>query len=307
MNKLYLSCYGDNLRIVSGQKRKNDGLYKIRGIEELSFPGLISNTSIKKEFIIECADKLKLQLKAKKIITKNISVVIGGKGIIVRPIKVPKLSLSDLNRMLKMESGEYLMVSADEYAFQHKIISEYRENGQAFYEILLAALPHENIERIASLIECAGLQISCIDILPNSLLRLVNDLKLNDVMILNSGREGTSLGIYKDFSLFIYTDIPFKLTGDENNYLSLTDELRGYLDFYSSRNFGKTLELIIVTGEIAGMEDTLKLIEKNLNVPVNCGFKTKLTIECDTKNIDCSQGYYLYPDILGLMIRPEGE
>lgn len=304
MNKLYLSCYGDNLRIVSGQKCKEKWQYKISGILEFSFNGLISNASIKKEFIIECAKKIKLQLKSKKIIAGNVSVVMSSKGIIVRPIKVPKLSMSDLDKMLKMESGEYLMVSADEYAFQYKIISEYSENGQAFYEILLAAVPHENIERIASLIECAGLHISCIDILPNSLLRLVSDLKLNNVMILNIGREGTSLGIYKDLSLFIYTDIPFKLTGgNENNYLSLIDELRGYLDFYSSRNFGKNVELIIVTGEIAGNEVVLELIEKNLKIPVNCGFKTMMTIVDNIKNKDSSSSYYLYPDILGLMIR----
>lgn len=304
MKKLYISCYGENLHIVDGSPAGKNLSFKAKGYGRMTLPGLFTETARKPELVKKFGKEFKQFLKSKKLRSKNASIALGQRGIIVRSIKVPKMTPGDLDKMLKMEAGDYLTVSIEDYAFQYKLLAETEENGQKYYDVLLVAVLHSQIEQLVEITESAGLKLDYIDVLPNILFRLFKQTGYKNAMLVQSGTDGTSMAIFKDHNLFIYTDIPFKYDNQGgNDYSTLFNELRGYLDFFASRNFGNSIDNILILGELAGVDGLAEKLKDYFDVPVACGFKPFSSAKIKGRGKSIRDSSYLFAENFGLMLR----
>ena len=88
-------------------------------------------------------------------------------GIIARAVRVPKMSLADLETHMELEANEYIPVSFDEYCFDYRLMSEITDDELDYYNILAAATLKTQVEECVSIIETAGLRPLAVDIFPN--------------------------------------------------------------------------------------------------------------------------------------------
>ncbi|MEG6616268.1 hypothetical protein V6C27_07500 [Peptococcaceae bacterium 1198_IL3148] len=139
------------------------------------------------------------------------------------------------------------------------------------------------------------------DKLSDSFLTYGIDVKGN----LYVGTAGTHAVILKGRTMFMYADIPFNFVLTAENDLSiLANEMRGYMDYFSSRNFGKVLDGITVLGELATKPDVGEVLAQYLSLPVTVGLSQVGPINFKGEaSAEFKPWASVYAGILGLMMR----
>ncbi len=90
-----------------------------------------------------------------------------------------------------------------------------------------------------------------IDTLSTAYLRMFKNLDYNDIMVTNISDNSTIINIYKKDTLFISDNIPIKITAKDMDMqlLNVVEESKGLMNYYSSRNFGKVTDTILILGK----------------------------------------------------------
>lgn len=241
-------------------------------------------------------------LKQQGIKTKKAVLSLGRAGIIARTVKVPKMSLTDLITHMELEMNDYIPVSPEEYSFDFKVMNVFTEDERDYFNILAAAVLNKHVEECVGIIEMAGLKPLAVDIFPNVIWRLLTD-KYQDIAIVDSGRDGTRLMLCRGENLVLYTDIPYQFLNQDDDFSQLTMEIGGYLDFFASRHFGKTVDRIHLIGELAGNSKVPLVLEGMLNIPVNPGLENVNGLELRGDVGKFKQIASVYAGNIGLMLR----
>lgn len=299
--KLYLDMRGRVVRVVEGSTSKS-GAITINKFGTMLFEG-VDTFPPEPNFLSDNADILKSFLKEQGIKTKKAVLCLGRPGIVARVVKVPKMSLTDLKTHMELEIKDYLPVSSEDYFFDFKIMSAFTEDERDYFNLLAAAVLKKHIEEYVSIIEMAGLKPLAVDIFPSVIWRLLAD-KYHDTAVVDSGRDGTRLMLCRGEDLVLYTDIPyqFEKQGDDD-FSHLTREIGGYLDFFASRHFGKTVDRIYITGELAVHSNVLLILEGILNIPVSPGLQDVGKMELKGNVDGFKRVASVYAGNVGLMLR----
>ena len=300
-NKLYLDMRGSVVRIVEGHVYKS-GAISINKFGTVLFEGLGFSPPAP-DFISNSAGILNHFLKENGIKTKKAVLCLGRPGIIARAVKVPKMSFVDLKTHMELEMNEYIPVNSEEYSFDFKIMSVFTEDERDYFNILAAAVLKRHIEECVRIIELAGLKPLAVDIFPNVIWNLLTD-KYHDAAIIDSGRDGTRLMLCRGEEIVLYTDIPYRFDNQsDNDFSQLTREIGGYLDFFASRHFGKPVDKIYVTGELAAHANVPFVLERMFNIPVGPGLKDAAMPEIKGAAAEFGEIASIYAGNVGLMLR----
>lgn len=301
LNKLYLDMRGRVVRVVEGCTSKS-GAITVKKFGTL----LLENIDVfppDPNFIPNNAGILKEFLKKQGIKTKKAVLCLGRSGIIARSVKVPKMSLADLKTHMNLEISDYLPVSSDDYSFDFKVMDTFTDDDRDYFNLLVAAAMKKHIEEFVGILEIAGLTLLAVDIFPNVMWRLLAD-KHYDTAVVDSGRDGTRLMLCQGENLVLYTDIPYQFEnqGDED-FSQLTREIGGYLEFFASRHFGKTVDRIYITGELAAHSNVSSILEGVLNIPVILGLQEGGMLELKGNEGGFNSVASVYAGNVGLMLR----
>lgn len=301
---LFIDFRGESAHIVQGRPVDDNLTFAVDGFGSIVMPGhmgfrcdggvLEENAAVLKEFL------QRNSMKAVKVVAG-----LGQSGVITRVVRVPKMSSKDLEGMMNLNINDHLPVSPEEYSFDYKVLDEVEEEGGLpSLEIMVAAVNRGQADQCASLLEEAGLRPMVFDILPSMLHRLVAHMPFRDNLVVDSGAGGTRLAIFKGKTLFMYADVPF-VPGPpgEGDFSVLAGELRGYLDYFSSRNFGKTVDGITILGELAGQEDPAVLLGRHISLPVTVGFSGAGYLKFRGRASGFEARAAVYSGNLGLMMR----
>ncbi|WP_066638191.1 type IV pilus biogenesis protein PilM [Desulfolucanica intricata] len=301
-SSLFIDIRGELIRVVQGRPMDNNLNFVVDGFGSLFLPGHLQQEG--GEQLAANADRLKQFLKEKNMKATKVVAGLGQNGVITRNVRVPKMSLKDLDSMMKLNINDYLPVSTGEYSFDYKVLHEVEEDGLEKLELLVAAVNRKQVEQCALLLEKAGLKPVVFDILPNMLHRLFEHLVYRDTLVVDSGAEGTHIAIFKGKDLFIYVDIPFVFNAEgDNDFSVLVREMSGYLDYFSSRNFGKTVDGITVVGEMAACPGLAEILGQVIVIPVTVGLSLAGPLGFKGKAADFSKQAAVYAGNLGLMMR----
>lgn len=236
-------------------------------------------------------------LEENSIKNKKAKLILSIDGIITRLIEVPYMKKSDLDNYIKNNIKEYFTVSIEDYYFDYRI-TDIEEDERKKFNLLLAAVPRSRVDDMAGLLKAIGIEIKKIDIYPNCISRLYNGLKNIDTAIFDTDSDKSKLTILTKNRIFLYSNINTEIDNDED-FQEIFDNLGYFLNFYSSRNFGKRLDSIYLLGRFGKNEKLRYSLATQFDMEVYEGFKeTKLKVEVPEGMIESQ-----FADVLGLLSR----
>ena len=143
---------------------------------------------------------------------KNVSFVLRGSDIITRYIEVPILKNDALIEAVNFEFKQFIP-DIDDYYMNYEIVEKINTKEKKAYKILLVAATKEKINPIIEIAEEIGKELEVIDILSNSLARV---LKSSDHIaseestgIFYFGADSSTLGIIEGNVLKFERNLPF--------------------------------------------------------------------------------------------------
>lgn len=143
---------------------------------------------------------------------KNVSFVLRGSDIITRYIELPILKNDALIEAVNFEFKQFIP-DIDDYYMNYEIVEKINTKEKKAYKILLVAATKEKINPIIEIAEEIGKELEVIDILSNSLARV---LKSSDHIaseestgIFYFGADSSTLGIIEGNVLKFERNLPF--------------------------------------------------------------------------------------------------
>lgn len=298
MSKLYISYYGDFVSIVDGFYKKNKF-----NINDTLF---MSSSDID----VDYSDKYKLlkeALSQNQYKTKKAVLCLNTLDVIVKSNKIAKVSPEDLDSLMYMEIDEQISLERDQYEFSYEVMREFEEQGQEWLDLVLAGIEKTEIKEILKIFEEFNLKLEYIDILPAAYSRVLNVVEYTDMMIVNTSEYSTAIDIYKEDSLYIHDNVPVRLSKDAQpyDYMRLVDEANGLMNYYSSRNFGKIVDSILLIGNHAHNGDIVQNFKNLFSSSVISGIENLYDIYTDIKGNVSEEELNMIVEIIGCMMREE--
>ena len=314
LSKLFIDIRGEVARVIQGRSMDKDLCFSVDSFGAVDLPGHMTHETDSKQLAAN-AKRLRKFLDKNEMTATKAVIGLGQNGIITRNVEVPKVTKKRLQSMIKLNISDYLPVSPEEYAFDYKVLKEVSREGRDYLELMAAAVNHTQVEQCATLLELAGLEPIVFDILPNMLQRLFGYSAFQDLLVVDGGWDGTHINIFKGNSLFVYgdiyvynkildKDIPFvvNLQGD-NDFYELSKKLSGYLDYFSSRNFGKNVDGLTIIGELTEIPNLVQLLEQYISIPITVGLSETGLLSFKGNATDFAENAAVYAGNLGLMLR----
>lgn len=118
-----------------------------------------------KEGVVVDADALGLTIKAAvregKISATYAVIGVAGPNVVVRQVRIPKMTEQVLRKSMKFEAGRYVPTSAEDSYIEAEILDE-TEDGQM--DVLFATAPKEMVDTRIEACKRAGLDVDCVDV-----------------------------------------------------------------------------------------------------------------------------------------------
>ena len=245
MSKLFIQIMDTNIILSAGSLKGQDE-YNFFFKKEIEMDIAKENPDVFGQRVIHEFTLANVFIQGRK--KQEIDIIYSKQGILYRIIKVPIMPIDDLEKMMELEKGEFLSVNPDDYEIRFKIIDKYDENGQLFWDIAIAGAEKKDLNLIVDELDKFGFRINFVDILPSNYERIFSKVEEKDLIILEDDGDSSRICILKNGKITLYADFPIDnkemfISGD---YSRLISEVRGYMDYYSSRNFGKNIDALIL-------------------------------------------------------------
>ena len=239
--KEYVVYYEDYISIARGEYNVKNNHYTIKSLKTIHKDKEYAN---KYDFLEEV-------LKSYKFKSKEIVLTLSTKDLIIKSTTIPKVNPEELEGLMKNEIHEIMSLDAYEYIFSYEVTNEILRNDLEMLEVIIVAIKKNEIQLINDIFKSLKLRIERIDTMSTALIRLLKNEDYESLMLLDIGSYGSLVNILKDNSLVIYDNIPVKVTKEINDSKcnELLEEVRGLRNYYSSRNFGKSIDYIVLIGE----------------------------------------------------------
>lgn len=238
-------------------------------------------------------------IKDNKIKDTKVDIILNWDNIITRVIETAIMSKRELKAFIDNNIEEYFAVSMKEYCYDYEILSVDKSEENKKMNILLAAVQRIKLKEIMDFFKVCNLQPVSISIYPSSILNLFIDEcdKSLAVLDINSGKS--TLTIIDEGNVFLYSNISNEsYKEDEDEFAEIVENLDYFLNFYSTRHFGKKIDNIYIIGEFYNNEKLLSLIKTQSAVDTRAGLDRKSFRVVDKGNVNS----ILYGDILGYAI-----
>lgn len=206
---------------------------------------------------------LKNLLKDFNFAGSKTELILSFDGMITRTIETPCLNKRDLKCFIDKNMSEYFTISPEEFYFDYKIINM-RKDDKKLFDILLAAIPKQKTDDIIALVKACGLTPVRVGIYPDCIYKLFAGEKDKSTGIIDIGKSKSSIVILDKGQLFLYSNIQAEVSPED--YDELADNLGYFLNFYSSRHFGKRVDSLYCIGELSGNEKLISGIKQQFGI-----------------------------------------
>jgi type IV pilus assembly protein PilM len=256
-------------------------------------------------------------LPKNEIQTKHVRLNIWHKSLVFRLVKVPFMPQEDLELFLHAELNRILQISSDEQAYDYRIIEKIQDGDKSFFNILISSFPKQVKAGILEIFSNTNLKVVAMDVYPNTISRLFGNNETEDIAVVGVNGNSLDFMILSKGMMFMYSNTllddfaGFALDGNDQNIGLLRDEvvlhemmkpihsfISSYLNYFTSRKEGKSLDKMYLLGSISELENIEKHFENRFNIPVFKGFPNSIKIHSPHNLI-----YYM--GALGLFLRNE--
>ncbi|MGL5328900.1 MAG: PilN domain-containing protein [Peptostreptococcaceae bacterium] len=274
--KLYISYYGSYVSIVEGLYNKKKNKFTIKDSFTLSSDDLNIDYSDKYSLLKEALTMIKTK-------TKNAVLLLNTRDVLVKHSETAKMKPKDLDGIMEHEMYEIMSLDEEQYTFSYEVVKEKSDDGKEILDLIVAAVRNEEINDLTNLFKQFKLNLERIDTIATAYSRLLKSIEYKNIMMLNIGGYGSIVNIYEEDNLFIYDNVPVKI-GDNANYAicsALEDEVRGLMNFYSSRHYGSSIDTITIVGQSYENKEITNYFKENFNNSIIQGIENLFDIEDD--------------------------
>ena len=186
----------------------------------------------------EIAGAIQFAMRSAGIKASTVVTAIAGPGVIVRNVKVPKMSEDVLRKSIRFEAGKFISSNIEDSIVEFDIIGDADEEGQI--NIVLVAAPRVMVETKVAALEQAGLEPLAVDVEAFALLRALQSCPDSGipadgtVAVLDMGASHTEINLISKGDLALTRTIPIagnNLTTAIRNAVGCTDEEAEELKF----------------------------------------------------------------------------
>ncbi|OGS04359.1 MAG: hypothetical protein A3I76_02535 [Elusimicrobia bacterium RIFCSPLOWO2_02_FULL_61_11] len=157
------------------------------------------------------SEEIKTYLKKKNVQAKNAVASISGNAVIVRYVKLPKLSKKELDLTISVEAEPFIPFDIKDVNLTYCILNESTEDGDPKIDTVLVAAKREAVQDKLDIISGAGLDPLIIDVdsfaLETLYERIAPKEEKSSVLLLNMGQKVTNLSIVSQGVTRVVRDI----------------------------------------------------------------------------------------------------
>ena len=232
---------------------------------------------------------IRTALKDAKISIKKYNLSISDRSIITRVIKLPKMEFNDLKSFMKLSIHQYFPIKIEEYCLDYKIQGINENDEKGYYNLLLVAIPKSIIDYYTQIFLKCGLKPKLINIYSDVVSNLFLKFADKDIAIVDINYNYTEFIMLEGKSIFINSIINYALPKTQmdineetylqvldmdllgEEFLTISESLKNYINFFSSRHHGKNIEEIYFIGEGAMMKEVINFLEESLGIKIRTG------------------------------------
>lgn len=142
-------------------------------------------------------------LQEEKKAPKTAAISVSGNSVIVRYVKLPKLSREDLEKTIQFEAEPYIPFAIPEVNMGFHILGDVVEDGQAKMETVLVAAKKELIDQRLGVLTASGLRPVVVDVDAFSMesaygLNHPSGMEMETVLLINIGANVTTMIIMEN-------------------------------------------------------------------------------------------------------------
>lgn len=194
---------------------------------------------------------------------KKVQLILSLEEIMTRVIEIPKLKKVNLDKYIYNNISEYFTVNTDEFVFDYKVIGSKLNGKKLKFVVLLAALPKEKINEINNFVERCGFQVERITIYPDLITNVFNNVN-KKYMVLDVDDSKTNITIIDNGEIFLYSVLSTYVNVEDNTGIDeILENVTYFLNFYSSRHFGESIDSIYIIGELSKNKKLYDIIVEN--------------------------------------------
>ncbi len=147
-------------------------------------------------------DALKKLISSKKFTTKNAAISVSGSSVIVRFVRFPKMSESDLEKTLQFEAEPHIPFDIQEIQMDTHIIGDVEDAAQTKMETVLVAGKKDIVQERIEIIERAGFRPVIVDVdaftMENAYELIHKEALSETVLLVNIGASITNISIVEN-------------------------------------------------------------------------------------------------------------
>ena len=98
---------------------------------------------------------------------KQVVGIVSSSALVTREVLIPKMSESDLEKYISVDSQQYFPMDLDEYVLDFKVLGEIIKKDGNELSVLLAAIPEIIVNDYIKIFDRLKLELVAIDIIPN--------------------------------------------------------------------------------------------------------------------------------------------
>lgn len=274
--KLYIAYYESYVSIIEGKYNYKKDKFNIKSCTLISSEDVDIDYNDKYSLLREA-----LSINESKV--KDVVLCLNTKDVIIKSTDTHKVKPKDLDGIMNNEMDEIMSLDYDRYTFSYEVTKEGIKDDKENLDIIVAAIVNEELEQIVGIFKEFKLNLERIDTISTAYARLLKKIEYDNIMILNTGSYGSIVNIFKEDSLFIHDNIPVKINQSSNHYVysSLVEEIKGLINYYSSRNYGNNIDTIVLTGEGNENIEIKNSFEKQFSSNIICGIENLFDIKDD--------------------------
>lgn len=326
-NRLCIDIRGRVMKFMQARYNKQNGCIDIKSYGSIEF----SQEHIKYGQLCENEETVKTItnfVKKEGMRGKRVYLNISDPSVVLRIVKMPFMSAKSLKNHLNIEIAQYLPIDTATNVYDYKIIDIFEEDGKKMMNILLTSASKEVISNYISLFEKSGLKLEVIDVYPNSISRIFGAEKDRDIAIVEINDNIIDFVIITKGKLFMYSTSNISsdmlcrdklgkninlILEEDGAFAGALDEVanfvKTYMTFFSSRNFGKSIDVVYILGELSLINGIDTFFNEQLQAGIRLGlpevYKVKAPVNTtDFKmNLVVNERITMYSCNMGLVLR----
>lgn len=189
--------------------------------------------SVKESVVVDPAlvgTAIKQLLRESGISANCAHIAVSGGSVVVRPVRIPKMTEATLRKSIKFEAGRYVPSSVEDSYIEFEIIGDVDESQM---DVLMVASPRDVVESRVKACEFANIEVEGVDVEPFAAYRSLvesdqtSNFKDKTIVLIDIGGTTTSMSVVSQGVFAMARSLPQggqTLTDALKNYFKLSDE-----------------------------------------------------------------------------------